>query len=383
MPLPQKIRSVKPAKPTPYTNEQPLWKGPEEDGITFSLLNRYLTCKERFRVYTLLGLRGAPRFEAPSEFGNMWHVCEEALANPVPENPGEHVPEGGFWATRLAVYCKDLARKYPMDQQHVYHWQNVCRVMFPLYVDHWKHHPDVVDRTPVFQEQVFDVKYPLPSGRVVRLRGKWDAVDLIGRGKQAAIYLQENKTKGQIDVPKLTRQLTFDLQTGLYLVALKHGRCGYGEHGTLVFGGTASVKGVRYNVVRRPSHHAGKKESTDEFADRLRAIITAAPGEFFARWCATVTPDELDVFRAECLDPLLDNLCNWYHHVTGRPMTQNAHDNLLFGRHWRHPFGVRNVLDEGGATDLDEYLRSGSTAGLVRVGSLFRELEDGNEQAQV
>jgi hypothetical protein len=42
--------------------------------------------------------------------------------------------------------------------------------------------------------------------------------------------------------------------------------------------------------------------------------------------------------------------------------------------HWRHPYGVYNSLDEGYATEYDEYLRSGSMSGLTTVTNLFPEL---------
>jgi hypothetical protein len=42
--------------------------------------------------------------------------------------------------------------------------------------------------------------------------------------------------------------------------------------------------------------------------------------------------------------------------------------------HYRHPFGSVNWLDEGGASDLDEYLATGSEAGLQRIDDLFPEL---------
>ncbi len=36
--------------------------------------------------------------------------------------------------------------------------------------------------------------------------------------------------------------------------------------------------------------------------------------------------------------------------------------------------GISNVLDEGGSSDLDEYLLTGSEAGLERTNNLFPEL---------
>ncbi len=37
---------------------EPVWKGPEVDGVTQSLLSRYLTCKERFRLLVIEGFCG-------------------------------------------------------------------------------------------------------------------------------------------------------------------------------------------------------------------------------------------------------------------------------------------------------------------------------------
>lgn len=164
------------AIPKPRTKRTgPLWKGPEQDGITFSMLTRFLSCRERFRLYAIEGLRPVEQFNHRIEYGQMWHVCEEAVArDPLPP---DHM--GSPWFQALMVYCKELCRKFPLSQDQVDHWYNVCKVQFPLYVDYWSQHPDVINRVPLLQEQVFDVPYKLPSGRIVRLRGKWDSVDLV------------------------------------------------------------------------------------------------------------------------------------------------------------------------------------------------------------
>ncbi len=136
----------------------------------------------------------------------MWHECEEALAG------------DGVWEIALGDHCSAMCRLYPLQREEITKWANVCIVQFPEYVKFWQSHPDVVNRTPLLQEQVFDVPYALPSGRVVRLRGKWDSVDLIDGG----VYLQENKTKGDIDRAQVERQLRFDLQTMLYLISFQN-----------------------------------------------------------------------------------------------------------------------------------------------------------------
>jgi hypothetical protein len=50
-----------------------------------------------------------------------------------------------------------------------------------------------------------------------------------------------------------------------------------------------------------------------------------------------------------------------------------AHPSAI---HWRHPFGVYDALNEGGSSDLDEYLETGSTVGLEKASTLFPELEE-------
>jgi len=160
MPLGDKL---KPDSKKPIARTGPVWGGPEKDGITFSLLSRFLSCRERFRLLVVEGLRPIETFNHRIEYGQMWHVCEEALANEMP------------WGQLLTEYAQDLLKKYRLAQEQIDHWYNVCRVQFPIYADYWRSN-SAGDRTPLLAEQVFDIPYRLPSGRTVRLRGKWDPV---------------------------------------------------------------------------------------------------------------------------------------------------------------------------------------------------------------
>jgi hypothetical protein len=373
--------------------KNPHWRGPEEEGVTQSLLSRFLSCRERFRLLVVEGLRPAPTFNHRIEYGNMWHVCEEALAK-APRQVGS---KESSWRMALELCCRDLCRQYSTQQEQIDHWYNVCRTQFPLYVEYWSRHPDVRDRTPLLQEQVFDVPYRLPSGRTVRLRGKWDSVDLVGKGKTAGIWLQENKTKADINEAQMKRQLSFDLQIMFYLVALEgisiSGSPSRGWVGNV--GKGTEVSGVRYNVIRRPlsggkgsivRHKPSKSnpqgETKTHYYSRLSDIIKEDLPYFFMRWQVTVTPADVAKFRREFLDPILEQLCDWYHFVTtgdpfdvGRYLAGNAERSRGGAPHWRHPFGAVNWLDEGGSSDLDAYLESGSEVGLVRSDTLFGELQ--------
>ncbi|MFA5376291.1 MAG: PD-(D/E)XK nuclease family protein [Dehalococcoidia bacterium] len=349
---------------------EPLWKGPAVDGITQSMLSRFIVDRERFRLLVIEGLAPPQTFNHRLEYGSMWHVCEE------------YHGRDEDWNAPLRAYAKGLCQKYPMQQEQVVHWMRVCALQFPVYVEYWRKHKDVMQRKPVSQEEVFNVPYELPSGRVVRLRGKRDSVDRV----KGRLWLQENKTKGDVDEQQMQRQLLFDLQTMLYVIALQTEM-------------HEPVCGIRYNVVRRPlaggkysiTQHKGRKtkkgivgaETRDQFYERLQSTIAADPSFFFMRWNVDLTPTDVGKFELQCLIPLLEQICDWWEWMQANPGDPYGVNTSGDGRmydgyaiHWRLPYGVYNVLLEGGSTEYDEYLSNGSTVGLSRDVTLFSELEE-------
>jgi hypothetical protein len=359
---------------TEKASKEPLWKGPQSEdpngGVTFSLLSRWLNCRERARITLIEGLKPTPTFNHRIEYGQFWHICEESFA--------QHNPDYDF--EQLDNYCHQLMSEYPMDQDHIYHWYRVCKVQFPLYVKFWQDHPDMGGKQPIYQEEVFNVPYRLPTGRSVYLRGKWDSVDLVTRGIQKGVWLQENKTKGDVKPVQMQRQLKYDLQTMLYLVALSS--TSHPQNSTQAL----NLRGVRYNVIRRPlsggkgtirQHKATKTkraETADECYERVAEYIRQEPEDYFMRWNVEVTPKDIGEFKRKTLNPLLEELCKWYvwmQHCKTYNFDPFGTNNRI---HWQHPFGVVNQIDSYGQTDLDSYLETGSMVGLTRVSDLFTEL---------
>lgn len=363
------------------------------------MLVRFLSCRERFRLKYICGLEPPDRWNHKMGYGTMWHVCEEWYGKIDRGNPSSLSSEERVtsyrWLQELERHVRDLNKRYPLQQDDIMKWFNVCRVQFPEYIKRWVDHQDTVIRKPLFQEQSFDVLYHLPSGRVVRLRGKWDSVDMLpahtdedGRHWPTGIWLQENKTKGDIDQEQVERQLKFDLQTMLYLIALQIEKddCPPDVDGP---NRKHPILGVRYNVVRRPlsggkgniSPHKAKAtktkmtpaESPADFYERLRRdYIADDPGYWFFRIKCGISQTEIDTFRRTCLDPLLEHLCWWYDDVVNaRPTDYRSYPPM----NYRTPFGVWSALEEGGATEYDQCLATGSEVGLRRVDKLFTELE--------
>lgn len=352
MPQPDRLEAAARAalKAAKANKGGPLWTGPNGEGpnggVTQGLLARFLSCRERFRLRYIEGWKHADKFEPRIEFGSMWHECEQRYA------------QGGIWAITLRQYTKKLYDRYPFDRDAITHWHGLCEALFPEYVKYWAEHPDVKDRKPLLQEEIFDVRYELPSGRYVRLKGKWDSVDLI----KGQLWLQENKTKSQIHPEQLERQVRYDLQTMLYLTAMSESM-----HPDLYapgeYGKKYPVAGIRYNVVRRPAHKSvgsAMKKFKEDMEDN-RA------GEWFARWNVHVSQADILRFRKESLDPILEQLCAWWSEITGGP-------GWVPPMHYRTPY-FYNPLAEGGFGDVDAMLNDGSTAGLKKATVVFPELE--------
>jgi len=351
----------------------PLWGGPEKEGVTQSMISSFLVCRERFRLRVIEGLDTPQDFNKNLEFGQMWHTCEEEYArNSHDDN----------WIRALLQYAKGLCKKYPLQQDQVKHWYRVCKVEFEVYLKWQAKQPKGrLKQTELLAEQTFEVPYELPSGRTVLLRGKWDGVMLLGSGKNGGIWLKEHKTKGDINEEQLQRQLTFDLQTMIYLVALH-------EQAPVLFGELrVPVKGLIYNVVRRPlsggkgsirQHKATKtkpEETADHFYGRVRGIIEEEPEHFFMKWDVTVSQADIDKFKTEFLNPCLENLCDWYEWVTSTEDIYSINTKTGKAIHWRFPYGPYSTILNGRVGDLDRYLIDGNEVGLVREQKLFPELE--------
>ena len=343
------------------------WKGPDIDGLTQSLLDRFMSCRHRFWVKTVLGLAPPEGFSAAIEFGNYWHYAEESFA------AGEPIEQ------RLLEYAKELCDKYPDRKQDVLNWYNMCLMEFPLYADYWKDHPDVKNRKPLVQECNFRVSYVVHGDRQVTLRGKWDSVDQVGKNK---LVLQENKTKAQINELELQRSLTFDMQTMIYVAALR--RAGISK---------LEPSEVRYNVIRRPLHTQKKPtksnpggESLKEYYDRVAGEIKKKPDHFFMRWNTPISSADIDVFEETFLVPILNELCRWWEWVKVDPLNpfryptegevRSGYANIAGGGvHYRAPYGRYDPLAHGGSSDVDAFINTGSRVGLERVRTLFPELE--------
>lgn len=357
----------------------PIWKGPESShrmgGVTQSLLGKFIACPARFKALVIDNLKPRDKFNHRIEYGNMFHVCDE------------YYVDGGRWKPELDKYCENLIIRYPFDQVEILKWYKVCLVQFPIYINYWAIRETT--KNSLLQEEVFHIPYKLPSGRVVYLRGKWDAIEL-----EDGLWVYDTKTKSEIDRENIERRLKYDIQMMTYLISLREAiRINLYPPMDL---SKKEIRGIRYNIVRRPlSGNEGdirqtQKETEDEFFDRLRGVIDGTgikrtkenytgPSAWFARWESEVSSEDVEQFEKNTLIPCLERLCNWWDYQNGKPWTQTHQDSVFSTLNYTTPFGIFSQVTEKYETEYDDYIFSGgmNKIGLDTCSNLFPELQEG------
>lgn len=346
------------------------------DGVTQSLIAKFLICRHRFWIRTVRGLDQDRGFDHKLEYGSMFHAGLEAFAaakNSTKINFEESVKRGVAGIERYARY---LQTTYP--NADISFWRTLAVKQFPLYAQYWK--KSDTNRQYILQEQVFRVPFELPSGRTVEFRGKIDELFLQNgttksSRKNPRSVLQENKIKGEVDDEGISTSLHHDLQTMSYMAALN--RSGLIKD---------PCTELLYNVVKRPNGgrfplRQKKDESKAAFATRIIDTIADKPAMNFYRWNVTIQLAEIKAFEDRTLIPILEQMCDWWDSIKlnpADPWFSYGWDNgaaSINHFHFCRPFGVFDALALGTRGDYFDFLVSGgqNTVGLKKS-PLFQEL---------
>lgn len=355
-PLPPLVK----AKPKQQAS---LWKGPIDDGITYSMLCKFLQCRERFRLKVVEGLEEDIGWKYQMEYGSLFHEAMEADSGGKP------------WLPALEKYHQKLASKYLGNEADIDKWVQIAKMQFPIYKEFWRNHPTNQNRRPIFEEEPFRIEFDIdsllsqafgpnrPNRQFVTLRGKIDAC--FERG--GAVYLQENKTKGEIDQDGISLTIDQNLQTCIYHEALRK---------ILPPEKIKKIAGTDYNIIRRPlsdrnAPRQGKKERLDLFIARVGKLMAANPSHHFFRWTVPMRYPQLARFRQRYLIPGLHQLSQWWDSIKDDPFNPwDRPENL----HFQFPFGIYHSMERGYRGDYFDLLTSGSKRGLRKIDNLFPEV---------
>lgn len=309
-----------------------------KDGISYSLLSKFINCRERFRLYAVEGLRPTERKEA-MEFGTIFH---KAL---------EYAAQGKTTSQVNAALYKWGKAKPNIDLK-------LCRIaatMLPHYIREWQ----AEKLQYVASEEVFKVMYKTSNGKLVPLRGRRDEMFL----RNGKLWIQENKTKSNIDEDKIIKCLPEDLQTMIYV------------YSAAIDYAPKKIGGVLYNVIRKPSLVQKQTEADSEYFKRISDDCATRPEHYFKRYDVELTQQDIDSFVCHILDPHIIALCEWWDSVKHNPFDPwTLQDGGKNPHHWRRPFGVFDPMTFGKG-DYFELITSGSRIGLVVAETAFPELQ--------
>lgn len=249
---------------------------PYRDGVTNSMLAKWMECREKARL-SLQGWTPKQRSFALT-FGTVVHeILQKAY---------EDLQKGK--EIRLKKYLKKIETLWEEENPTVDERTSAdfemsllfAESVLPVYFDYWEK-DSRLDWLAV--EKEFEVPWKLPNGKTVSLRGKRDG--LFRRGKET--WLMEHKTKGRIDEWGLVERISFEQQVMLYLTAL------------LEEDSSKKVNGVLYNILRRPGLKQKVSEPIATFAKRCAEDVEARRDFYFLRLEVSISKQEVSEFKGQ------------------------------------------------------------------------------------
>lgn len=268
------------------------------DGVTQSSLGTFLSCPERMRLSYKEGLTPA-RWVGSTfalDFGDLFHRGLDEIYTFWREEGS--VPS--FRSILNDLRDTDEAKvNVMMTEAQLYNMEinyGFAEILLREYLKHWK--LDFGDVAWEGLEEKFDIPYAsqIYPGRNIRIRGKMDGRYRIGAHND--LWLFETKTKSRIEDSIIADKLSYDLQVMVYMWALSEL---VGEQ----------VKGVKYNLIRRPGLRHGVRETTQGFLDRVRADVEGRPEHYFLRYEAALDPHEIDRWKKD-MQSIMLQIERWF-----------------------------------------------------------------------
>jgi len=336
-----------------FRGEQPSLWSPYRDGISQSMVAKFLQCREQTRLHFVEGWTSR-RESMPIQFGTCVHwVLSEAYGKKQKTSPSM------TWVKKklveyTEVWKRELQRMATTqeNEEHV-ETLNMAEIVLSAYFQRWDGdfigayrvgNTTVRPHEWIGLEQKFNLPY-VYNGREVFLRGMRDGVFRTVNNKT---WLLETKTKGVIDEAGIEDTLFFDFQVLLYLL-------------TLYRANPKDVpRGVVYNVIRRPGLRLGKTESWTDFLARVSKDVNdpKRSDHYFIRFQLEISKKELLDWEENTLKPTIEDICKWFDGESPHYMNSSA------------------LLAKYGRCDMFEPIVRNNFSGHFQRGSAFNELDE-------
>ena len=250
-----------------------------KNGISVSFLQSFLTCQEQCRLKYIEGWM-PKKVPLSMQFGSLCHKILEL-----------HNVEEGTKAYRKE-FKKEKDLILPSEYEQLEMAELLAEAIMPAYFEAWGANDK--KRKWLVKEHRFSMKV-----EGVKFKGFLDGVF---RDDQGGIWLFESKFMSQIDDDVIQDSITFDLQCMAYL---KYLTTRYDPK---------TIKGVCYNIVRRPGQRRGANESLQKFQARIKNEVSKLSNRdhYFKRWLMHITPEEIDKYWDKVLLPVVRHVIHWW-----------------------------------------------------------------------
>jgi len=326
-----------------------IWKGPEVDGVTQSILSKYAQCPFRFYLYAILGLQDNTELHPNLIWGDVFHKGLEHLIASKDLNAS-------------VVSMQDyLTTKYPQAPKSYAYTTKRLLWKFRLenYEGEWE------------TEIPFSIDVTLPSGRTVKVRGKKDA--LRTTDPKYGRILGEHKCKGYLDPAQTIRELRQDRQLNFYMYL-------------------HDVEWVNYDLIRIPEAQRALPSRTynQSIEDWVETLFIGPCGSYSGKfpinqniheWISNLTHhlprEEQETYWNFTIYPELEKLCKFWDHVN-QPGFDHENPEFYNDIFYRSPVRQFNgSFTQNFECDYYSYLiGEQDLSDLAPIGSVFSELEN-------
>lgn len=255
-----------------------------KDGFSQSLLTNFMKCPTLARNYTK-GLHKSG-FGSAMMFGSVFHEYMDVMLNMYKENvftDAEQCNDLLFMKDATNTVKEHLMNDYinaTSEGKTIFdECFELCNIVVPEYFIYWKGDFFGEDKKEWVEiEGEFNVQ--VPGGK---FRGKRDGVYTNIKNDK---YLFETKTKSRLDDEIIMKIVPRDFQVRAYMLAW------YIEHNEM-------LKGVLYNVIRKPQLRKSVKETHQEFMTRIKEDVQKRASFYFNRYSVDISEVEIKDFEVK------------------------------------------------------------------------------------
>ena len=243
----------------------------QEQGISQSALKTFMSCRRKWML-NIAGLT-APNIQKNTHFGTIVHEMLDRVYQNLHKIELENIPS--FVEEQLTLYLKENEEEIAIPTEQNELEKAMALAVVPEFFNFF--HRDKENFSELTPE--YEFSHPFEE---ITLRGKVDGIVKV----QNDFWQIEHKTKSRIDEDGILKSLQFDYQNLMYSLVLDEQLADKG-----------GIKGVLYNIIRKPSIRQTKKETAQEFITRLKKDIIARPEWYFIRYEIVYSKQEKKRFR--------------------------------------------------------------------------------------